>query len=343
MPIAQHTRARSALAALALLGLVLGVFAAFPAQRAHAADNGQWSVFPAKSKSPSRKGADAAYFHLKADPGATLRDKVTVRNLATEARTFQLYGADAYNTPRDGGFAIRSRAEKQRTVGVWAHLARTEIKVPARGKVTVPFTLRVPKDAEPGDHPGAIVAIDKRVARAKGTGVGVQQAVGARLYLQVNGERKPGLAVEGVRFDYDIPALPGFGDDATISYTVANRGNVMLKPRIDVKAKGLFGRTSFDAIGKKLPAELLPGQEVRVTEKWSGPPPVDWGKIQLSASDKDGELVASGAADFRTVNWLGLAGIGLVVVVLIALGVAARRRARRRGRVAVPVAARTSG
>ncbi|NGN65986.1 DUF916 domain-containing protein [Streptomyces sp. A7024] len=325
----RHIRPRSVLLVLALL---LGAFAAFPTPGAHAADNGQWSVFPAKSK--AKNSANRTDFRLKADPGATLRNKVTIKNLAQEPMTYQLYAADAYNTPRDGGFAVRTRAEKQRTVGVWARLAREEVTVKGGGKVTVPFTLRVPKDAEPGDHPGAILAVDKRIARAKGTGVGVQQAVGARVYLQVSGERKPALSVEGVSFDYDIPFLPGLGDDATITYTLANRGNVMLKPRLDLKAKGLFGRTSFDAIGKKLPAELLPGQEVKVTEKWSGPPPVDWGKIELTASDRGGELVESGSADFRTVNWLGLTGIGVLLLVLVGLGLLVRRQARRRGRVA---------
>ena len=55
-----------------LLGLI-AVLCAAPA--AHAADNGNWSVYPAASELGRRP-----YFYLSADPGQTLRDKVTVAN-----------------------------------------------------------------------------------------------------------------------------------------------------------------------------------------------------------------------------------------------------------------------
>ncbi|MGE6738000.1 DUF916 domain-containing protein, partial [Streptomyces sp. NPDC059900] len=259
-------------------------------------------------------------------------DKVTVSNLAKEPVTFLLYAADAYNTPRDGGFAVREPAEKQRSVGVWTRLARSEVTVPAGGRTTVPFTVTIPRSASPGDHPGAVIALDKRVARAKGTGVGIRQAVGARIYLQVNGERKPGLSVQDVRFDYEVPLVPGLGKDATVTYTLVNSGNVQLEPRVDLKAKGLFGRTSFDSAGNKLPAELMPGQRVRITQKWAAPPPLDWGSVELTASDKGGELVESGSTAYRTVNWGVLVTLALVLLLLIVGVVVRRRRARAAAR-----------
>ncbi|QES45501.1 DUF916 domain-containing protein [Streptomyces venezuelae] len=317
-------RRRRAAALLAVLVLALGLLTAGRPPDAYAADNGRWSVFPA-----ARKGGDhRAYFRMKADPGRTLRDKVTVSNLAAEPVTFVLYAADAYNTPRDGGFAVRERSEKQRSVGAWARLTRSEVTVPARGKATVPFTIALPRTAPPGDHPGAIIALDKRVARAEGTGVGIRQAVGARVYLRVRGERAPGLSVRDVRFDYEVPPLPGLGKDATVTYTLVNSGNVLLEPRVDLKAKGLFGRTSFDSAGNKLPAELMPGQRVRITQKWAGPPPLDWGSVELTASDKAGELVASGSTGYRTVNWSVLVALVLVVAFLVVGVVVRRRRAR---------------
>ncbi|MEW1930498.1 DUF916 domain-containing protein [Streptomyces sp. NPDC088360] len=334
----QLTHHRYAAVLITALALALGLLTASPPPEAYAADNGRWSVFPAKTGKDGKDGkaagkaakgkAHRAYFQMKADPGRTVRDKVTVSNLAKEPVTFLLYAADAYNTPRDGGFAVREPTEKQRSVGVWTRLARSEVTVPAGGSTTVPFTVAIPRTASPGDHPGAVVALDKRVARAEGTGVGIRQAVGARIYLQVNGERKPGLSVQDVRFDYEVPLLPGFGKDATVTYTLVNNGNVQLEPRVDLKAKGLFGRTSFDSAGTKLPAELMPGQRVRITQKWAAPPPLDWGSVELTASDKGGELVESGSAAYRTVNWGVLVTLALVVLLLIVGVVVRRRRAR---------------
>ncbi|NGO67723.1 WxL protein peptidoglycan domain-containing protein [Streptomyces boncukensis] len=316
---------------LVLLSLLLGALAVPGAPHAHAADNGRWAVFPAKAtEERAVQGAGKrAVFRLRADPGATLREKVTVANRVNRPMTFLLYGADAHNTPRDGGFAVRTHAEKQRDVGKWTRLKHREVTVPARGEKTVPFAVEVPAKAEPGDHAGAVVAVDKRVAKAKGAvGVGVQQAVGSRIHLRVNGERTDRLEVRDVRFDYATPLLPGSGQDATIGYTLANTGNTMLRPQVDIKAAGLLGRRPFSTTGKKLPAELLPGQRVEVTQKWSGPPLVDWGTVRVTASDRDGRIVESGSDGYRTVSWW------LLLVLLVPVAWAAGRLVRRwrRGR-----------
>ena len=102
--------------------LFLSLFLVTAAAPAHAADNGSWSVYPVSSRIAARP-----YFYLSADPGQTLRDKVTVTNRTGGPLTFRLYAADAYNTARDGGFAVRTVAEKQRGVGVWAKPAKSRV------------------------------------------------------------------------------------------------------------------------------------------------------------------------------------------------------------------------
>ncbi|CAM5714792.1 hypothetical protein SALBM311S_01068 [Streptomyces alboniger] len=309
-----------------LLGLLLLAVTAGPAQ---AADNGSWSVFPASSQI-----AERPYFYLSADPGTSLRDKVVVANKTGRPLTFRLYAADAYNTARDGGFAVRTQKEKQRGVGAWAKPARTRVTVPAHGKVTVPFTLRVPADAEPGDHPGAVVALDERVDRGDGSlALGVQQAVGARVYLRVGGPVLPAIAVENVRVTHDQPLVPGLGDStATISYTLHNTGNVTLDPKVELRARGLFGRTLLARDLARVPAELLPGQRVRLSEPWRGAPQLDWGDVTLTASAQDTRESAS--ASFFALPWL----LAALLAVALPVGVVLLIRARRaRARLSVPV------
>jgi hypothetical protein len=300
------------------LGLFLALFVA-PAP-AHAADNGSWSVYPAASKVAARP-----YFYLSADPGATIEDKVVVANKTDGPLTFRLYAADAYNTARDGGFAVRTVAEKQRGVGVWAKPAKSRVTVPAHGKVTVPFTLSVPEGAEPGDHPGALVALDERIDKGDGAvALGVQRAVAARIYLRVGGPTVPAIAVEDVRVSHHQPLVPGLGDSgATISYTLRNTGNVTLNPKVELRATGLFGRTLLARELATIPGELLPGQRVRLSEPWQGSPQLDWGDVKLTASAKDTRESAS--ASFFALPWL-------VAVVLLAgtvVGTVLLIRARR--------------
>ncbi|MCK8680624.1 COG1470 family protein [Streptomyces lichenis] len=306
-------------AALALFALVLG------APAAQAADNGQWSVFPAGP--PGQR----AYFRLDADPGRTLHDKVTVRNLRDTPVTFRLYAADGYNTPRDGGFAVRDRGERMSGVGAWTRLDRSTVRVAGRGTATVGLTLRVPRDAQPGDHPGAVVAVDQRLSPSARQGVAVRQAVGARLYLRVGGKRQPALEVRDARFSYEAPWFPGGERTAVISYELVNSGNVMLSPRVGLRASGLFGRTAFTPEPRRLPAELLPGQRVHVSERWSGPPLVDWGSVEVTASDTGGLLAQSTSVGYRTVSWGVLLLIAAVLVAAAAIWLVRRRGARRGG------------
>lgn len=305
-----------------------------------AADNGSWSVYPV-----SRLAA-RPYFYLSADPGQSIEDKVTVANKTGGPLTFRLYAADAYNTARDGGFAVRTVREKQRGVGAWARLARSRVTVPAHGSVTVPFTLRVPERAEPGDHAGALVALDERIDAGDGTAsaVGVRRAVGARIYLRVGGPTVPALAVEKVHVSHHQPLVPGLGESgATISYTLHNTGNVTLNPKVRLRAEGLFGRTLLSRGLTKIPSELLPGQRVRLTEPWHGAPQLDWGDVTLTASAPGTHESAS--TSFLAVPWLVVAvvGVGIAAAVLV---IRARRggtrpwrlRVRRgRARPSVPV------
>ncbi|MFF9847857.1 WxL protein peptidoglycan domain-containing protein [Streptomyces litmocidini] len=300
-------------AALVILG---------PLPGATAAENGEWAVYPAASRLGGRP-----YFYLSADPGTTLTDRVTVANKTSAPLAFRLYGADAYNTDRDGGFAVRTRQEKQTGAGAWIRPERTRITVPARSAVTVPYTLTVPADADPGDHPGALVALDERIARGgKGSvAVGVQRAVGARVYLRVNGPTVPALAVEDVTLDQDRPLVPGTRtSSALVSYTLYNRGNVTLNPKVVLKARGLFGRTLLDRDLAGVPAELLPRQKIRLTERWTGSPQLDRGDVTLTVTAKDVKETAT--VSFLALPWFAAA----VLVVGGAAGLCGLRIRRRR-------------
>ncbi|OIJ95776.1 WxL protein peptidoglycan domain-containing protein [Streptomyces monashensis] len=322
---------------LSLLGLLLTA----QATPAHAADNGSWSVYPVASKAAARP-----YFYLSAEPGQTLTDKVAVQNKTGAPLTFRLYAADAYNTARDGGFAVRGPAERMHGVGAWARPAGSRITVPGHRTVTVPFTLRVPDGAEPGDHPGAIVALDMgvpplersrewgNVDRGSGSlALGVRQAVGARVYLRVGGPTLPAVSVEHVRISRHQPLIPGLGaGTATVSYTLRNTGNVTLDPKVELTAHGLFGRTLLDRTLTRVPSELLPGQTVRLTEPWDGAPQLDWGDVTLTASAPGTRQSAS--ASFLALPWLAAA---LVFLVGVAAGVLLVRARRGRVRRSAPV------
>ncbi len=337
-PRGRRAPARPALARVRALlrGAVLAlvVLGALPAGgTARGDDNGEWAVRPAANAVTRRP-----YFYLAAAPGATVADTVTVTNRTDRPRSFRLYAADAYNTPRDGGFALRGPDEPRRATAAWAELARERVTVAAGASAEVAFTVTVPDRAEPGDHPGAIVAVEDAPG-GTGPGIGVRRAVAARLYLRVTGPTAPALAVR------DLAVTPRHGAaGAEVSYTLHNLGNVTLRPRATLTASGAFGRRLLHRELTGLPAELLPGQRVRLSAPWADPPAAEWAEVTMQVS-------APGAAAKASVGHAARPGLAtalaapaaLLAVAWSALVAASGRMARMSDRSPEPTAPHRAG
>ncbi|MFJ3879587.1 WxL protein peptidoglycan domain-containing protein [Streptomyces sp. NPDC090077] len=305
-----------------------------PAAPATAADNGTWGVFPTPPAGASV--TDRAYFFHQGAAGTTVSDSATIVNTSDRELTFRVFATDAVNTPSGGAFALLPVQTKPKDVGAWVALApdaAATVTVPPRGRKDVPFTVKVPRDAVPGDHVGGIVALNTQVEGVQQEGrvqVGVQRQVGARLYFRVPGPLTPGLSVEDVRVDRSAPLLPWVKDArATVTYTLVNRGNVVVEPRVAVSAEGLFGRRVFNRPARDLKLVLLPGQRIELTEPWPDAPQLDWVSVKVRAGAAAyPDLAPDAGADFVAVPWpaagaaLVLAGAGTAFLVL---------RRRRRG------------
>ncbi|THA66105.1 hypothetical protein E6P78_17265 [Streptomyces sp. A0958] len=297
--------------ALALPLPLLPLFAVLPLLAAPAAAGAaEQPAAPAWTAGPSAHASGEAvarpYFYLEGLPGSVLRDRLSVTNPGTEPVTVRLRGADAYNAG-DGSFAVRGKRGSTGT-GAWLRTARTEVTVPARTRADVPVTFTVPADALPGDHPGAIVA------ESGGRSVGVQ------VRLRVGGPRLAALTVEDV-------GVVGH----TIRYTLVNRGNTVLVPRLAVSADGLFAHLRRGA--RALPVELLPGQRAHLTEPWPDAPALDSATVRLRVT------AAGGAHDEATatavfVPWAPVTGGALLLLAAATAFAYGLRRRRRAGRAA---------
>ncbi|MCX5013865.1 DUF916 domain-containing protein [Streptomyces sp. NBC_00555] len=316
---------------LAGLLLLLGA-GLLPAATATAADNGTWGVFPTPAAGAAM--TDRAYFFHQGAAGSTVQDSATILNSSDKELTFQVFATDAMNTPAGGAFALLPVETEPKDVGAWIGLppeTATTVTVPAKGRKDIPFTVKVPADATPGDHVGGIVALNTAVEGVQQEGkvqVGVKRSVGARLYFRVPGPVTAGLSVEDVKVSRSAPLLPWVGDArATISYALVNRGNVVVEPRVTVTAEGLFGREVLNRPARELKLVLLPGQRIELTEPWPDAPQSDWVTVTVAAGAAAyPELTSESATDFVAVPWPA-AGAALVLAgAAIALWVLRRRR-----------------
>lgn len=324
-PGAARPRCRLLVAALGALVAA----ALVPAGPAAAASNGKWSVFPTGAPGHHPR----AFFVPVLTPGKAVADSVTVANYTASALTFNLYAADAINTP-GGGLSLRRRTDVQRDIGRWIHLPVSTLAVPAHGTSVVPFTIAPPRQASPGDHVGGIVAEQTQgtPSSAGSVPITVVQAVGVRVYGRVVGPLQPRLAVSGLSLSVTSPVTAQFGGpaDAHVAFSVRNPGNTVLNPVATVVLStplGTAARRSFTV------NQLLPGSSTRYTLAFLGVNTA--GHLRATVTVTSPHTGASAEVATWLVPWALLA---VVVVGLALLGWLLVRRRRRRRRNAAPLA-----
>jgi|SRR5581483_7399641 len=283
-----------------------------------------------------------SYFDYSLAPGDAIQDYVRLANLTDHDRTFFIYGADGYTTAQ-GGFALRLRDQPRTAVGAWVSLPFTTRTVPAQSAITFPFQLGIPTDATPGDWAGGVVAVaTDGTAVAPGapaSGVRIEEAVAARIYVRVQGPLHPALAVTRLDTKLSGGTWAPFGDHgrATVTYTVANSGNVRLAGTATVELTDAFGRVAKRLEPRQMP-ELLPRDTTTVTESFDGLPLTGFRYHANVLITAPGVRAAAGSA----ARWhVSVPATVLLLAVLVVSALGARRvmhrhQRRERSKVLVP-------
>jgi len=310
-----NVRALLAVAALAAAGSA----AAAPALAASPEESSvTWSVSPATADGPDGR----SWVDQKADPGETVTEHLAVRNLGKETATFALVAADGYFTGT-GRFNMLQAGQESVDAGTWIS-APDDVTVEPGATVVIPFTIRVPDNATPGDHAAGIAAsISTLGTTDDGAQIGVNSRVGFRVMTQVTGELAPALALGDLVGDYRPSWNLFTPGELSIRYVAENAGNTQLS----------FG----DAISGETNdrGDLLPGEKRAVTVA-----PVTVWPLGLISVDVvvDASVPSDDSLTVRPVTetvvvwavpWLHLATLTLVIATIVLL-VLSRRRGRAR-------------
>lgn len=285
---------------------------------------------PATKGLPDSRGS----YRYAVTPGGTLRDQIAVRNLSTTTVTFRVYATDAVNVD-NGGFGLLPRAQLPRDVGKWVTVGgrgfNGTVSVKANSVAVLPLSLKVPSNAQPGDHTGGIVvAVSTRSRNATGTNVELDQRVGARMFVRVSGRQRPSLTVKPIRVGYENSYNP-FGRGRTVvTYRVTNTGNINLGGRQRVSVRGLIGPTQ---LSPRVPDAglLLPGGHIDVTTSVRDTWPLlrERATVTIDPLVPPGDVTPGlkaylGSASFWAVPWTLLA-----LLVVVGAGLLSSRRLRR--------------
>ena len=243
-----------------------------PVPAARAADG--WSLAPAGGGRPA--------FYAEGAPGTAVQDTLSVTNRGSRPVTVRLSGAT---------------------------FARATVRVPARTRADVPFTVTVPDR----DRSTRIVARDSTDGTRS-----------VALHLRSTAPELTALTVEHVSVHAD-----------RITYELVNRGTTPLTPRLAVHADGVRG-TLLDRAPRTLPVRLPPGARLKLTEPWPDPPALDAVDVRLTVTAPGGAQDTADASA-RFVPWSGVAGTAAAVAAGGACFVVRRRRRRTTDRAASEV------
>ncbi|RWZ64543.1 DUF916 domain-containing protein [Labedella populi] len=291
-----------------------------------ATDGASWSAGPADG--PRRSGRP--FFEYELDPGATVEDAFAVRNDGARALTLRVYAADAFTT-REGTIDLLPASEQSVDSGTWVELDRSDVSIEPGETVLVPFTLTVPTDARPGDHPAGIVtSLLSEDAEAQ---VQVDRRLGSRLYVRVAGELAPSVTVSDPTVSFEGMWNPLALGRLEISYTLENTGDTRVAAVGASTVHGPFGVAPVTTGAEQLP-EVLPGSTVEVRQLLDGVAALAWlggaitvipTSVGIGAAQLDTVVAPFGTAAVPVATLLVLAGLAFVALATVLLV----RRSRR--------------
>lgn len=244
-------RRLSAAIGVALITSLVSLASANPAS-ADDADTGgvTWMVRPSDGTGEDGR----SWIELELDPGQTAEEHMLIRNLSAAPVTFRLTAADGYFTDT-GRFNMLTSDQESVDAGTWIDIQPT-VDVPSGADVVVPFTVTVPENATPGDHPAGVAA---SIRSGEEEQIGVESRVGFRVMTRVAGELDPSATaqIEGGYGGSWNPFEPG---RLEASYTFSNTGNTRLSLEPNITLRGLFGLVSLTLPAEEI-VEMAPGEE----------------------------------------------------------------------------------
>ena len=307
-----------------------------------------WAIQPATDAGPDGR---ISLRHSVAG-GESVSDLVGVSNFSSVPARFAIYASEGTITA-DGSFDLVPSSEGAED-GSWVTIEPVDgstaregggiiIDVPAGAVALVPVRVDVPANATPGDHPAGIVA---ELVRDDDDAVTLSTRVGVRVHLRVTGDLIAELVPTAVDTSYAPSWNPFSPGVLTVSYVMANDGNIRLGAQGSVSAGGPFGIAGKTASSEQ--REILPGEQKQVVtqlEVW--PLLMSWGDVAVVPNVVGGDddvAVEAASIEFVawTVPWAQLIALAVVVAGVFVFRLTKRRsEARTQARIDAAVAAAT--
>lgn len=203
-----------------------------------------------------------ARIELRGDPGTTIGGDITLINDQNDTKTFY---ASFENFQADGDSGTPKFVGAREGLATWFSASEAVVLSPGEAK-TIPFTVTIPRDAQPGGYFSGVFWSTTSLQSNKGGELAIGAKIGMLVFLSVNGDvsESAGLSAfqtKDKKFFYK--ALPvGF------TYRFTNSGGDRVKPRGDIKVRSILGWRVAKVNANPTEGNVLPGTTRRFSPVW---------------------------------------------------------------------------
>lgn len=201
---------------------------------------------------------------ISGDPGQTLNGYIELFNEQNEIKTF--YSSSANFEARGESGAPYFLPDKDKGLASWIKVQKS-VTLNAGERVSVPYSIQIPQDAEAGGYFAAILWGTSPEEQGPGE-VSISGKLGMLILLSVTGELKEGRGERILDFKIDegpvVNSLP-----IVFVYRFSNEENERVKPEGEIKVKNLFGFTTATLDANPQKGNILPRSIRKFSIVWS--------------------------------------------------------------------------
>lgn len=198
---------------------------------------------------------------LAGDPGTVISSEIKITNEATEP---QVYYTQVENFEAADESGNPSFVPTRENLATWVDVA-ANIRVEAGQQKVLPFTIRIPQNAEPGGY-FASLFIRTTPPPTRGGEVSIGARLGTLLLLRVNGDIQEGVDIlefgtkDNQRFFSSLPI--------DFYYRFQNTGADRVKPTGTIAVKNVFGMNAKILNANRSDGSVLPRSIRRFESSW---------------------------------------------------------------------------
>jgi hypothetical protein len=258
-------------------------------------------------------------YNYEIKPGESQSGKIILKNLNSNILNYVIE-VEGFSKASDEGapsFAIDSSAGCISSVSSWFFFKDEKGQIPAGQQREIPFTVSVPKDAEPGGHYAAIFAKEVKEAAKGKSQLGISSRVGTLILIAVPGDVKMGAEITEFK-------TPRFVWNGSISFAmkVKNTGTVHYDSVGSVKIKSLVSKESKFELATHT---ILPQNSRNYEKNWTKKYPFGYYKITPIATDGNKQEISASTVTVIAIPLVIVIPI-LVLLILIILTISYLRK-----------------